>query len=435
MEGSRCDTQAFPATGETEVPGQGHRSRPEARETEIPHGGDRASSDADETRVLGGGAGGAVSGASPSDADETAVLPAVGRSTAGSSGRPTGRTETWSAFDRRPSARRSDGVPAAGGGPSSASGRHAAQAARADAPSASPAAGADAAGASRNDAFPASGETRVAPAVRDPWAESDESSGTEAGAEAKAGVGAGATHDPHEVTIQLDGVGLQLDNMLRAAKGAPGGGGEGSDGPVFVDESGRRSRRFRRIGMAVALACAVYAVVIVATVLSGNSDAPWLPVEGPKEQPAGQVDTPPLPAESAPVPSGTGSVSPGASPTAGAGTTPSPGAGVAEPGASAGVESPGASADPKPSATKPTVNPDTDPTRDADPTVEPTVPDPGPDPTPTGGGPTEEPTVTPTVDEPGTGTVADGPSDPSPIAQEPDDTAAAPAATSPEYTL
>ncbi|WP_217214746.1 hypothetical protein [Streptomyces sp. AC550_RSS872] len=224
--------------------------------------------------------------------------------------------------------------------------------------------------------------------------------------------------------------------MLRAAKDGPGGGGEGSDGPVFVDESGRRSRRFRRIGMAVALACAVYAVVIVATVLSGNSDAPWLPVEGPKEQPAGQVDTPPLPAESAPVPSGTGGVAPGVSPTADAGTTPSPGAGVSEPGASAGVESPGASADPKPSATKPTVKPDTDPTPGTDPTVEPTVPDPGPDPTPTdGGGPTEAPTDTPTIDEPGTGTVADGPSDPSPIAQEPGATASALAAPSPEYTL
>ncbi|WP_053084764.1 hypothetical protein [Streptomyces viridochromogenes] len=259
--------------------------------------------------------------------------------------------------------------------------------------------------------------------ARDPWSEPEEP---------EESVRPGATHDPHEVTVQLDGVGVQLDNMLRAAKDAPGGG-ESSDGPVFVDESGRRSRRFRRIGMAVALACAVYAVVIVATVLSGNSDAPWLPVEGPKEQPAGQVDTPPLPAESAPVSSGTGDVSPGTSPTADPGTTASPGADATAPGASAGAEDPGASADPKPSATKPTTNPDTDPTPDPDPTVEPTVTD--PDPTPTdGGGPTEEPTDTPTIDEPGTGTVADGPSDPSPVAQEPVDTVAAPA-PSPEYTL
>ncbi len=306
-----------------------------------------------------------------------------------------GRSDGWSAFER-PSARRGEGGFPAPGETHTAS------------------AGAAPAGAA--PAYPAFG-------ARDPWSEPEAPEGS---------VRPGVTHDPHEVTVQLDGVGVQLDNMLRAVKGAPGGG-ESSDGPVFVDESGRRSRRFRRIGMAVALACAVYAVVIVATVLSGNSDAPWLPVEGPKEQPAGQVDTPPLPAESAPVPSGPGDVSPGTSPTADPGTTGSPGAEATAPGASAGAEDPGASADPKPSAPKPTTNPDTDPTRDPDPTVEPTVPDLDPAPT-DGGGPTEEPTATPTIDEPGTGTVADGPSDPSPVAQEPADTAAAPA-LSPEYTL
>ncbi|MGP4008842.1 hypothetical protein [Streptomyces sp. 4N124] len=133
---------------------------------------------------------------------------------------------------------------------------------------------------------------RIAP--RDPWAESGETDGH--------------THDPHEVTVQLDGIGLQLDNMrLHAAKGGPSGAGgpssssPSSDGPVFVDESGRRSRRYRRIGMAVGMACAVYAVVILATLMSGNSEAPWLPVPGQKDdQPAGNVDTPPLPAQSAP---------------------------------------------------------------------------------------------------------------------------------------
>ncbi|MER5938104.1 hypothetical protein ABT121_12375 [Streptomyces sp. NPDC001928] len=361
------------------MPGQNRHSRSEARETEILHGGRRASSGADETQVLRGG-----SGPSASDADETAVLPSAGsadvRRTAGTAtdaGRAGAGADAWSAFDR-PSAR-------------------------------------------RGDAFPA-------PAVRDPWAEGP----GESERSARTG-GPGATHDPHEVTVQLDGVGLHLDNMLRAAKDAPRGG-DGSDGPVFVDESGRRSRRFRRIGMAVGLACAVYAVVIVATLLSGNSDAPWLPVENPKEKPAGQVDTPPLPAESAPQPSATGSVSPGTSPTAGTGTTASPDADATAPGASATAENPGTSADPKPSASKSAANPGTNPTPDPDPTSEPTTSD--PDPTPTdGGGPTEEPTDTPTTDDPGTGTVAEGPSDPTPIAQEPDTNAAAPAAPSPEYTL
>ncbi|QDQ11852.1 hypothetical protein [Streptomyces spectabilis] len=89
-----------------------------------------------------------------------------------------------------------------------------------------------------------------------------------------------------------------------------------AEGPVFVDETGRRGRRYRRIGTFVGLACAGYAVVIVATLASGNSSAPWLPVPDPKdEQPASKVDTPNVPAES------TGS--PDSAPPSG--TTPAPG--------------------------------------------------------------------------------------------------------------
>ncbi|MFJ8631810.1 hypothetical protein [Streptomyces sp. NPDC093568] len=347
MRGSQGETQAFPVTGETAVPG----------------------------------------------GDETAVLPQAGAA------RPAGAADGWSAFGR-PSARPSGTLPTT------------------------------------------SGETRPGAAVRDPWG--DEPEEPAAAAEGRTGsAGAagsarpdnpGATHDPHEVTVQLDGIGLQLDNMIRAANDAPRGG-DGSDGPVFVDESGRRSRRFRRIGMAVGLACAVYAVVIVATLLSGNSDAPWLPVENPGEKPAGQVDTPPLPAESAPQPSATGSVSPGTSPTASTDASVSPGADGSTPGATATSENPGTSADPKPTASKTATNPGTNPTPDPDPTSEPTS-DPDPDPSPTdGGGPTEEPTDPATTEEPASGTVANGPSDPTPIAQEPDPTASASAAPSPEYTF
>jgi hypothetical protein len=156
-------------------------------------------------------------------------------------------------------------------------------------------------------------------------------------------------HDPHEVTIQLDGAGRKLDDWLvQQAKDAPTPP-EASDGPVFVDESGRRSRRYRRLGMLVAVACAVYAVVIVATLLSGNSNAPWLPVPGQEEdQPAGQVDTSPLPTQSV-NPSGTGSATaPGAVATASDGTTTSPGSAVT-PGASPDATATGASSDPEPS--------------------------------------------------------------------------------------
>ncbi|MBC2907260.1 hypothetical protein H4N64_38255 [Streptomyces sp. PSKA01] len=257
--------------------------------------------------------------------------------------------------------------------------------------------------------------------MRDPWGEPAET---------------GHTHDPHEVTIQLDGVGLQLDGSLRAAKGGPvGGGSEGSEGPVFVDESGRRSRRFRRLGIVVGIACAVYAVVIVATVLSGNSNAPWLPVQDPKKDtPAGQVDTSPLPAESAPS-AGTDGVTPGASPSVSDGVTPSPGASATAPDGSSTAEEPGTSTDPEPTATRPTTRPGTDPTADPDPTVTETTPDPEPTETDTG-----EPTPDPTPTEDpgdtagtGTDTVAL-----SPVTERPGEQPGAPASPydpSPEYTL
>ncbi|WP_345584882.1 hypothetical protein [Streptomyces prasinosporus] len=86
---------------------------------------------------------------------------------------------------------------------------------------------------------------------------------------------------------------------------------------MFVDESGRRVRLYRRIGLAVGLACAGYAVVMVATLLSGNSDAPWMPVPGQQERPAGKVETSPRPEETGAAPgSGTG-LSPGGTPTTG----------------------------------------------------------------------------------------------------------------------
>ena len=159
------------------------------------------------------------------------------------------------------------------------------------------------------------------------------------------------SHDPHEVTVQLDGVGLQLDRHLRKPRARPAVAPTAPTAPVFVDESGRRSRRFRRIGIAVGMACAVYAVVIVVTLLSGNSNAPWLPVPGQKDdKPAGKVDTTSRPADSA-RPAGTGparrNVVPGPTPTASDGTTPSPGAsGTAHRASPPAPAGPGASADP-----------------------------------------------------------------------------------------
>ncbi|WP_189216714.1 MULTISPECIES: hypothetical protein [Streptomyces] len=134
---------------------------------------------------------------------------------------------------------------------------------------------------------------------------------------------AGHTHDPHEVTVQMDVVGPQMEDWLvRQAKGAPGGGD--SDGPVFVDESGRRRGVLRRLGILVGVACAVFAVVIVATLMSGDSNAPWLPVEGQDgDRPAGQADTSPQPTEPAD-PTAAEDVSPRTDPAETAGTVPAP---------------------------------------------------------------------------------------------------------------
>ncbi|MER7929977.1 hypothetical protein ABTY96_43780 [Streptomyces sp. NPDC096057] len=264
--------------------------------------------------------------------------------------------------------------------------------------------------------------------LADPW-------GASAASSALAGT-ASAAADPDEVTVQLDGPAPRADS---GGRGGSGAGQEGSDGPVFVDESGRRSRRYRRIGMAVGIACAVYAVVIVVTLLSGSSDAPWLPVPGQKDDaPAGKVDTSPLPAESGRPSGAGGSVAPGNIPTASDGTTPSPGVRVS---ATAGASvKPGAkastSASPRPSASRSASTPGG--VSVTHPVVQPSLPgSSSPDPTtaPSSSAPSEpSPSPSPTA---GTGTVADAPSSPSPVAQgpaAPSEQAPAPS-TTPEHIV
>ncbi|MEU0453447.1 hypothetical protein ABZ322_10560 [Streptomyces sp. NPDC006129] len=264
------------------------------------------------------------------------------------------------------------------------------------------------------------------PAVRDPWREPEEADlpgpGHDPAGHTNDPAGrtqgpAGHTHDPHEVTVQLDAVQLG-DGFLRQVKEGTGVGPAPADRPVFVDESGRRSRRFRRIGMVIALACGVYAVVIVATLLSGNSNAPWLPVPSKKEgPPAGQVETPPLPAESAPAGS-SGATAPGSTPTTDEVTAPSPGPSALEPEAPAGPGRTGTTADPTPTATRTTPAPgtgvtDPGPSRPANPPSTPVS-----SPTPTGGTTPEPPTETTGTGGDG-GTVADGPAATQPIARTP----------------
>ncbi|WP_150476903.1 hypothetical protein [Streptomyces alboniger] len=97
----------------------------------------------------------------------------------------------------------------------------------------------------------------------------------------------GHTHDPNEVTVQIDGLGRTLADLATGA-----GAGGAVEGPVFVDETGRRGRRYRRIGVIIGVACAVYALVIVGTLFSGSSHAPWLPVQAPEGGKPGKGDGP-----------------------------------------------------------------------------------------------------------------------------------------------
>ncbi|WP_371101261.1 hypothetical protein, partial [Streptomyces sp. PU_AKi4] len=183
--------------------------------------------------------------------------------------------------------------------------------------------------------------------VRDPWQE-------------EAGDSAEATHDPHEVTVQLDSVQIGEGLELRRAPSHRAGGAQDTAGPVFVDESGRRSRLYRRIGLAVGLACAGYAVVMVATLLSGNSDAPWMPVPGQEDKPAGQVETTPQPTETDATPgSGTGLL-PSGTPTTGTPTLPAPDATAPAAGGGAGTGNQPDATDPTPTVTEQdTTNPGT----------------------------------------------------------------------------
>jgi hypothetical protein len=153
------------------------------------------------------------------------------------------------------------------------------------------------------------------------------------------------------VTVQLDSVQIGEGLELRRAPGRAAGARDAA-GPVFVDETGRRSRLYRRIGLAVGLACAGYAVVMVATLLSGNSDAPWMPVPGQEDKPAGQVETTPRPEESGATPGSGTSPAPGDTPTTGAPTLPASDATAPATGGGAGAADQPDAADPTPTATR-----------------------------------------------------------------------------------
>ncbi|MEU6707512.1 hypothetical protein [Streptomyces wuyuanensis] len=127
----------------------------------------------------------------------------------------------------------------------------------------------------------------------------------------------GHSHDPNEVTIQIDSVEFR---NLQAARMTPEAPQEDADGPVFVDESGRRSKKFRRIGWVLALACAGYAVTLVVALVGGNSSAPSLLIPGPADDKADTAEETPGPSDAPSTPAGSevvaGVPSPSGSPAA-----------------------------------------------------------------------------------------------------------------------
>ncbi|MGW0791850.1 hypothetical protein ACWD04_27415 [Streptomyces sp. NPDC002911] len=178
------------------------------------------------------------------------------------------------------------------------------------------------------------------------------------------GTRTGHTHEPNDVTVQLDGLGRQLSELpFEFIPPDP------SEGPVFVDESGRRSKTYRRAGWVLATICAVYAVTLVVSVLGGSSTAPWLPLSGQEERRSEEVEVRPAPSDDV-VPA-----SPAAMPSPSA---PAPGTAVLSPsdGASAsGPARPGASASASASSKPPRDTASSEPAPDNpvpdQPTVEP----------------------------------------------------------------
>ncbi|MFE4174996.1 hypothetical protein ACFRR7_23595 [Streptomyces sp. NPDC056909] len=212
-------------------------------------------------------------------------------------------------------------------------------------------------------------------------------------------------HEPSDVTVELDGVGRQLSELPTGTHPAQEPGparesGPESDGPVFVDASGRRSKTFRRAGWIVAIACACYAVMLVVALIGGSSSAPWLQIPGladEKKPDTVQIQPTPTTSESAGATPGPTDATP--SPTDSNGeTVPRPSESVSTD--ASGLPVPGTSASSKPPADSAGGTGGTDP----DPSTPPgTGGDPGGDSGGTGGEPPTgtSPDPDPPTTEPG----------------------------------
>ncbi|MCI3225112.1 hypothetical protein GXP76_23560 [Streptomyces sp. NP-1717] len=182
----------------------------------------------------------------------------------------------------------------------------------------------------------------------------------------------GHTHEPMDVTVELDGLGRQLSELpgrTTEASGIPAARAvDSAEGPVFVDASGRRSKKLRRLGWVLAIASACYAVALVAALIGGSSSAPWLQIPGVSDKrDSDKVEIQPPPTDRPTVV---------ATPGAG-GLDPSPADSVSGAPSAPGAST-GASSDPDPSGSA-SGKPDPDPKPgNPDPKPDPGDPDPGP---------------------------------------------------------
>ncbi|MEU3185970.1 hypothetical protein ABZ707_17465 [Streptomyces sp. NPDC006923] len=167
---------------------------------------------------------------------------------------------------------------------------------------------------------------------------------------------------------------------------------------MFVDASGRRSKKFRRAGWVVALACACYAATVVAALMGGNSSAPWLQIPFADKQKPG-ADT--VQVQPSATPGASAGTTPGA-PAAGPTPTDSDGATASTPSAGATTDAPGKpdpgasnSAQPPKTSTGGAGGTEPDPGTPSDP-----VDDPGDDPATTGGSGGEPPSEPPAQSSP-----------------------------------
>jgi hypothetical protein len=128
--------------------------------------------------------------------------------------------------------------------------------------------------------------------------------------------------------------------------------------PVFVDASGRRQRRVRRLGLLLAVPAACYIAVLLSAVLGGpRVDASFLPLPKARQHGSAGTVAPSAPARAPHSTAGGGAAAPGTGPgtsatRSGAGTQPGSGPAPTQPAAGT---TPAPALAPASSAAQPTV--------------------------------------------------------------------------------